>query len=204
MKRGLLIIGLMVALFSMAGCKAGGVIIQDNVYNALGGHTLKIADSFTYLGEVDPSVMVSSNGDRAKKSNHVKTRGDVFVKSIDGKVTEVVVLQRLKVTGNWLWNASGGEVVEMDGKKYKETFYIIREGSDITTDAYAKHIADNGYTFADDYFIVRDLVRNSGNQLRVAILYALAPSEFPSSVSDRREEIREYLRERFAEAVTTP
>ena len=196
MRKVVLAVVVLLALFVLGGCKAGRLTVQDNVYDALGGQVIKVDDSFEYIGETDPAVMISVNRGKLKRNSKVKIRGDVFVNNVDGRVTELVVLQRLKITqsrANWV--ARGGESTAFGGSNFKERNFYAREGENVTVDGYINFIIENGYKFDDTVFFVRELSRNQGMHLNVSVFYAIARNAIPAGVGS--DEIHDFLRDKF-------
>lgn len=196
MRRVALLVGVLVLLFAMAGCKAGGITVQDNVYNSLGGMVVKVDDSFQYLGSFDPDVMTSKDQGRSARNSEVLTRGDVFVKSVDGVVSELIVLQRLSLRNHkYYWNPSGGDPVQFKDISFKESFSLVREGEDVTTDCYIQHVRDNGYSFANEEYLARTLVRAPSERVKVFISYARPVGSLPSQSEDDINQIEEFMRQ---------
>lgn len=206
MRKVLLLAVSLFALFALAGCKASAITVQDNVYNALGGHVLDVDDAFTYIGHADPDVMtVANNARESKKDSGVKTRGDLFVKSAGGSADEVLIFHRMRIKHTkWEWNPVKGDAVEFEGITYKDRYFGIDEGDDITYDAYFEYIREQGYEVSHNGYLVKGLKRNHGKQYIVAIYFLVAPGSIPSSVGSDSSDLEGYLNQRLAEVVTSP
>jgi len=202
MRRVAFLVSVLVLLSVMAGCKTSGITVQDNVYNSLGGMVVKVDDSFKYLGSVDPDVMVSSNNDRAKLDPSIITRGDVFVKSVDGVVSELIVLQRMSLRQRYYWSPSGGTPVEFGGVSFKENFFLVREGDSVTTDCYIQLVRDSGYTFANEEYLARSLVKAPSESTKVYISYACPLGSLPSQSSDDAAMIEDFMRQQLDGSVS--
>lgn len=201
MKKLLLLI-LVAGLLLVVGCKAG-IHIQDNTYDALGGQVLKIDDQFEYLGDCDPTVLTMENGGRPTVSSGVKTRGDVFVKNVDGVPAEFVIVQRLMITRtNWSWNPGPGTPVRFYDVRYKEAFYDSKNGDQKTFNSYMQFAKEKGASVEAADFYIRSLTRNVGKQSRVAIYYGIDPASLPESVRGDVDNERSYIRSRFDEYVS--
>ncbi len=197
----LLIVSLML---SFAGCKTG-IQVQDNYYDALGGQVLKVDKDFIYLGHCDPAVLTTSEFGRPKADSGVKTRGDVFIKVMDGKAEEFVILQRLMLTKTgWGWNPGPGVPMKFHGTRYKEAYVSSAESSDTTVASYIQFVENNGYSVEAKHFSVRLLTRNVGAQSRVSVLYGVIPEIFPSTIYGNEKKELDYLRERFEDVVSVP
>lgn len=169
----------------------------------MNGGDLKIDDSFTYLGSFDPTVMTSKGSDRLRLNSEVNARGDVFVKSVDGVASEVIILQRMSLRKSGLyWNPNRGTPVDFQGISFKEQFFWVTEGQSMTTDSYVQQIREQGYNFYNEKYAACLLNRNQTRRLKMSVVYAAASSvlAFPEEMDS--EEGEALVRKRLNEVVT--
>lgn len=202
MRRVFVVLLALVAVFSIAGCKTG-IQVQDNTYDALGGQVIKVSDTFTYVGDCDPAVLTTSAQGRARVDSGVKTRGDVFIRTIDGKPSEFIIIQRLMITKTgWSWNPGPGDPVKFYGSTFKEAFFDSKRGDQTTINSYMAFVRHNGYSLDTPDFYIRSLTRNSGSQSRVAIYYGVYPGEIPDDVRGDYAREAQFIRDRFDASVS--
>jgi len=202
MKRAVFLTIILVGLLALVGCQTRGFTVQDNTYPSLAGQTIKVVDDFTYVGYVDPSVMTSAEGAKMKVDPMVRTRADVFVRSQDGKVLETVIIERSRLTNvRWTWNAMEGKKAEFGGVKFKENYFIARQGDDITIDSYIDFISQNNYEFSSNEYFCRRLKRHHGERVLVSINYAISPTGLPDSIVNDADLAKAYVSLRFEEVL---
>lgn len=184
-------------LFVIAGCKSG-IQVHDNIYDSLGGQVLKVSDDFKYVGECDPTVMVTSGQGRAKANNGITTRGDVFVKEINGQPTEIFIVQRMMITQTGAgWKAVQGDPVKFYGIKYKEGFFDAKKYSHATVESYMNFLNENGYKVDSPDLYVRTMSKNIGRQLQGNMYYGVYPGLIPEDMRGDYEKEKQFIRERF-------
>ncbi|MGL1863918.1 MAG: hypothetical protein OCC46_15450 [Pseudodesulfovibrio sp.] len=190
-------------LFVVAGCKTG-IQVQDNMYDALGGQVIKVSNDFTYVGQCDPDFMSYSGQGRAKVNNGVKTRGDVFVKAVDGEPAEIFIVQRAMLikTGHY-WKATNGDPTDFFGKKFDESYFDANKHDQVTVQSYMNFLNQNGYSIKEPDLYVRVLQRTIGKQTLAFMFYGVYPGIIPESQRGNVDMEKQFIRERFDANIST-
>lgn len=195
-----ILLAVAIIIFGMAGCKSA-IQVHGNMYDALGGQVIKVSDDFKYVGSFDPTFMWSAERGRPK-SGGVKTRGDVFVKSVNGQPSEVFIVQRASFTlTGWSWNPPSGDPVVFYGKQFRESFFDAKVG-DESVESYMEFLKSNGYTIDVPDLYVRAMTRTIGQQTLASLYYGVYPGLIPEDQRGDGDKERQFIRERFAANVS--
>lgn len=188
---------LMAVVFLVTGCN--GIQVVDNTYGPMGGQYVNISGDLSYLGNPDVYAPGNCVGDcPVVIGNNIKTRSDVFASKVDGNLSEICVIERRMLIGNFSWRAMDGREVQFGGKTYSEEFFAITEqenGGYIN--AYVNYLVNQGYGFDIKGMVFRILARNINKTNKILLIYGCDIDTLPESFRGDEAKTEEYLREKF-------
>lgn len=202
MRNTLLIIGLL-SVFALFGCN-GGPRIVDNQYQVMGFPTYTMDSDFVYVGSPQLEDNSYCSGADCRPFNDVGGRqtSDLFVATVDGKVKEVVAIERNQTNSGYYWRALKGPKVKFAGKEYVERFWEIANEKD--GGVYTYMLKSEGYEFDGHNMAVRLLKRNVSDQNMINIAYGCSEDLIPENIKGDADAMQEFMRQRFLERITIP
>lgn len=181
----------------LSGCT--GPRVQNNVYSIAGCDPYVVSSDMEYVGEAPVTFKGGCSGDYCSVLDKAPVRnvGDLFVRTVDGKVAEFLVVGYQRLGKGWQWMSPRGEVVDFDGKEYAEFFTSIKTGEGY--DPYINLISQKGYTPREGMYAVRALNRNLSGTTNLYLWYGCSEDYIPSE--RERGDKKAFLRKKFGERV---
>lgn len=202
MRKILVVLCLAFSLFLM-GCN-GGQRVVNNQYQTMGFPNFTVDNDFAYVGSPHLEDLSKCTGVDCRTFDNAqgKITSDLFVTTVDGKVTEVVTFERNQTPSGYRWLPLEGPKVRFGGKEYVERFLAITREED--GGAYALMLRNAGYEFDGHNMAVRMIKRNISNSNSILVAYACSEALIPESIKNDDNAVREFMRQRFEERVTLP